>query len=344
MKIHADPRPARSRSTTAWREGVGHGRRRLVHTILDRGWTEPLPDLRLRDRAPRGRNRSSTRARAPAPLAARLLLPGRAPGVLRPSAEWAEPQQEIGPQLQRLGVGPSDRPPSGDDASAHRLTLGGLHALPRSTEILVTRTELSSPPAAACRLARLRREHALALLVQPERRSNPGRSRSGPFPQSLSADRSRRRHPRTPDPATPRPQIGALIRRRRPTARPPRWRQLLRPRPSCSAERRDGVGADDQAERLTHAAHPCLCRREPHRLPRRTTTRTRPQGSPSAGSSTSRSQAELRRDHDRASRPASASNDRSRTSSPTVLRSAEPPRSGPSSPSEAVRPTSPASA
>jgi hypothetical protein len=29
--------------TTAWREGVGHGRRRLLHTLLDRDWTEPLP-------------------------------------------------------------------------------------------------------------------------------------------------------------------------------------------------------------------------------------------------------------------------------------------------------------
>jgi hypothetical protein len=29
--------------TTAWREGVGHGRRRLLNTILDPRWTEPLP-------------------------------------------------------------------------------------------------------------------------------------------------------------------------------------------------------------------------------------------------------------------------------------------------------------
>ena len=29
--------------TTKWREGVGHGRRRLVNTLLDSEWTEPLP-------------------------------------------------------------------------------------------------------------------------------------------------------------------------------------------------------------------------------------------------------------------------------------------------------------
>lgn len=29
--------------TTNWREGVGRGRRRLLNTLLDRQWTEPLP-------------------------------------------------------------------------------------------------------------------------------------------------------------------------------------------------------------------------------------------------------------------------------------------------------------
>ena len=42
MKIHAI-QTGTVAITTAWREGVGHGRRRLVHTILDRSWTAPLP-------------------------------------------------------------------------------------------------------------------------------------------------------------------------------------------------------------------------------------------------------------------------------------------------------------
>src|SRR5438034_1013296 len=29
--------------TSAWREGVGHGKRRLLNTIRDPQWTEPLP-------------------------------------------------------------------------------------------------------------------------------------------------------------------------------------------------------------------------------------------------------------------------------------------------------------
>jgi hypothetical protein len=42
MKIHAI-QTGTVAITTAWREGVGHGRRRLLHTILDKQWTEPLP-------------------------------------------------------------------------------------------------------------------------------------------------------------------------------------------------------------------------------------------------------------------------------------------------------------
>jgi hypothetical protein len=42
MKIHAI-QTGTVALTTAWREGVGHGRGRLLHAILDPEWTEPLP-------------------------------------------------------------------------------------------------------------------------------------------------------------------------------------------------------------------------------------------------------------------------------------------------------------
>ena len=42
MKIHAI-QTGTVAITTAWREGIGHGRRRLLNTILDSKWTEPLP-------------------------------------------------------------------------------------------------------------------------------------------------------------------------------------------------------------------------------------------------------------------------------------------------------------
>jgi N-acyl homoserine lactone hydrolase len=42
MKIHAI-QTGTVALTTSWREGVGHGRRRLLNTLLDRQWTDPLP-------------------------------------------------------------------------------------------------------------------------------------------------------------------------------------------------------------------------------------------------------------------------------------------------------------
>jgi hypothetical protein len=42
MKIHAI-QTGTVAITTKWRKGIGHGRRRLLNTVLDREWTEPLP-------------------------------------------------------------------------------------------------------------------------------------------------------------------------------------------------------------------------------------------------------------------------------------------------------------
>jgi hypothetical protein len=42
MKVHAI-QTGTVALTRAWRKAVGHGRRRLLHAIVDRGWTEPLP-------------------------------------------------------------------------------------------------------------------------------------------------------------------------------------------------------------------------------------------------------------------------------------------------------------
>ena len=42
MRIHAI-QTGTVAITTKWREGKGHGRLRLVNTLLDRRWTEPLP-------------------------------------------------------------------------------------------------------------------------------------------------------------------------------------------------------------------------------------------------------------------------------------------------------------
>lgn len=124
--------------TTAWREGVGHGRRRLLHTILDRNWTEPLPIYAFAIEHPEGVIVVDTGE------SARASLPGYFPRwhpVFRFAVrEWVEPEQEIGPQLERLGIRPSD---------VRRVVMthlhtdhaGGLHHFP-DNEILVSRAEL----------------------------------------------------------------------------------------------------------------------------------------------------------------------------------------------------------
>jgi hypothetical protein len=119
MKIHAI-QTGTVAITTAWREGVGHGRRRLLHTIVERNWTEPLPIYAFAIEHPEGVIVVDTRE------SARASLPGYFPRwhpVFRFAVrEWVDPEQEIGPQLERLGIRPQRRRPSGDDASAHPTT------------------------------------------------------------------------------------------------------------------------------------------------------------------------------------------------------------------------------
>jgi len=126
--------------TTAWREGVGHGRRRLLNTILDRKWTEPLPIYAFVIEHPEGVIVVDTgeTARASQPG----YFPRWHPGF-RAFREWVEPEQEIGPQLQRLGIRPND---------VRRIVMthlhtdhsgGRLHHFP-GNEILVSRAELAS--------------------------------------------------------------------------------------------------------------------------------------------------------------------------------------------------------
>jgi glyoxylase-like metal-dependent hydrolase (beta-lactamase superfamily II) len=119
-------------------EGQGHGARRLARTFFDRDWTEPLPIYAFAIEHPEGVIVVDTGETA------RATEPGHFPrwhpyfrfGV----REWVDPEQEIGPQLERLGIAPRD---------VRKLVLthlhtdhaGGLDHFP-DTEILVSRTEL----------------------------------------------------------------------------------------------------------------------------------------------------------------------------------------------------------
>jgi glyoxylase-like metal-dependent hydrolase (beta-lactamase superfamily II) len=104
MKIHAI-QTGTVALTTAWREGVGHGRRRLVNAIVDWEWTEPLPIYAFAIEHPEGvivvDTGEDTRA------SQRSYFARWHPG-LRAFREWVEPEQEIGPQLERLGIQPGD--------------------------------------------------------------------------------------------------------------------------------------------------------------------------------------------------------------------------------------------
>ena len=125
--------------TTRWREGVGHGRRRLLNTLIDRQWTQPLPIYAFAIEHPEGVIVVDTGETA------RVSEPGYFPRW-QPFFRFAvhesvEPEQEIGPQLRRLGI------ELGDVrllvmTHLHTDHAGGLHHFP-DHEILVSRRELS---------------------------------------------------------------------------------------------------------------------------------------------------------------------------------------------------------
>jgi N-acyl homoserine lactone hydrolase len=137
MKIHAI-QTGTVAITTKWREGVGHGRLRLVHTLFDREWTEQLPIYAFAIEHPEGVIVVDTgeTARAAEPG----YFPRWQPFFRFAVREQVQPEQEIGPQLEQLGIVPAD---------VRRVVMthlhtdhaGGLHHFP-DNEILVSRAEL----------------------------------------------------------------------------------------------------------------------------------------------------------------------------------------------------------
>lgn len=242
MKIHSTQTGAVA-VTSAWREGVGHGWRRRLRAIADRHWTEPLPIYAFAIEHPEGVIVVDTGENARA--SQRGYFPRWHPGV-RAFREWVEPEQEIGPQLERLGIRAAD---------VRWLVLthlhtdhaGGLHHF-RDSEILVSRTELEF---ASGRRGRLRgyvaNRHWPAwfnptlLELEPEPYE--------PFPQSLRLTKAGD-VTLVPLPGHTPGQIGVLVDQGDHTvflAGDASYTQelMLRGKP-------DGVGADEEAERITH--------------------------------------------------------------------------------------------
>lgn len=242
MKIHAI-QTGTVALTTAWREGVGHGRGRLLHAILDRKWTEPLPIYAFAIEHPEGVIVVDTGEDARA--SQRSYFARWHPG-LRAFREWVEPQQEIGPQLKRLGIEP------GDIrwvvlTHLHTDHAGGLRHFP-DNEILVTRTELEYGSGLRGRLrGYVANKHWPAwfnptvLELEPEP--------FGPFSESMRLTEAGD-VTLVPVPGHTPGQIGVLVDEGDQTV-------FLAGDSSYTEElmlrgKVDGVGADEEAERLTH--------------------------------------------------------------------------------------------
>jgi glyoxylase-like metal-dependent hydrolase (beta-lactamase superfamily II) len=103
MKIHAI-QTGTVALTTRWREGAGRGRLRLLNTLADRNWTEPLPIYAFAIEHPEGVIVFDTGETA------RVTEPGyfRHPVARLAVRMDIRPEQEIGPQLEALGIAPHE--------------------------------------------------------------------------------------------------------------------------------------------------------------------------------------------------------------------------------------------
>jgi glyoxylase-like metal-dependent hydrolase (beta-lactamase superfamily II) len=137
MKIHAI-QTGTVAITTKWRQGTGHGRVRLAHTLLDREGTAPLPIYAFAIEHPEGVIVVDTgeTARTSEPG----YFPRWQPFFRFAVRELVRPEQEIGPQLKRLGILPSDVRLV-VMTHLHTDHAGGLHHFP-DDEIRVARAEL----------------------------------------------------------------------------------------------------------------------------------------------------------------------------------------------------------
>jgi N-acyl homoserine lactone hydrolase len=160
-------------------QGDGHGISRRAKMFLDREWSEPLPIYAFAIEHPEGVIVVDTGETARASDAE--YFPRWHPFFRYGLREWVAPEEEIGPQLQRRGIAPSD---------VRRVVLthlhtdhiGGLHHFPHQ-EILVSRRDLDEASGLAGRLR-----------GYPNRRFprwfdptivRPSSAAYGPFPESL---------------------------------------------------------------------------------------------------------------------------------------------------------------
>jgi glyoxylase-like metal-dependent hydrolase (beta-lactamase superfamily II) len=119
------------------RSSKGHGRRRLLHTLLDRQWTEPLPIHAWVIDHPEGLIVVDTGDTAR--TAERGYFHRWHPYFRWGLRPFTDPDDEIGPQMRRLGFSPEEVRWV-VLTHLHADHAGGLHHFP-SSEILVSREE-----------------------------------------------------------------------------------------------------------------------------------------------------------------------------------------------------------
>jgi N-acyl homoserine lactone hydrolase len=160
-------------------EGVGHSSRRQLNMFLDREWTDPLPIHAFAIEHPEGVIVVDTGETAR--TSETDYFPSWHPYYRYGLREWVAPDEEIGPQLRRLGITPSD---VRWVVLTHLHTdhAGGLHHFPHN-QILVSRGDLT---VASGRRGRLRGypNQRIPRWFDPtviDLSSGP----YGPFPQSL---------------------------------------------------------------------------------------------------------------------------------------------------------------
>ncbi|HEY3186900.1 MAG TPA: N-acyl homoserine lactonase family protein [Solirubrobacteraceae bacterium] len=137
MKIHAIQTGTVAIKTRQV-EGRGRGARRQLNMFLDREWTEPLPIYAFAIEHPEGVIVVDTGETAR--TSESDYFPRGHPFFRFGLREWVAPDEEIGPQLQRLGIQPGDVR-SVVLTHLHTDHAGGLHHFPHN-EILVSRADL----------------------------------------------------------------------------------------------------------------------------------------------------------------------------------------------------------
>ena len=201
------------------------------NTFATAQWTEPLPIYAFAIEHPEGVIVVDTGETAGASKPG--YFPSWHPGFRCAVREWVEPEQEIGPQLERLGISAGRCALGGDDPPTHRPRWRPA-PLPRQRDPRHAHGTRPSHRACAAACAATSRTRA----GQPgsgQPCSSSSREPLGPFPAEPATDRRRRRHAR-PGPR-PHPRPDRRARRRRRPDRLPRGRQLLHPGPDAARQR-----------------------------------------------------------------------------------------------------------